>query len=113
MKKTIFILLLAFSSFGTWAQNHPDTVSVFYRDPRYYYWDSNWVDSQIRRCIADGNTNIHWANISIPVCTRIQLATEIARYFHTDSALRVIGIAAARSGHHLRVPRHLQARQRP
>lgn len=93
MKKIAFILLMAFSVTGMWAQNHTDTVTVFYRDPRYYYWDSNWVDHYIRLSIADGNPDIHWAYGEPTWCG--YFATELARYFYTDTALRVIGLAAA------------------
>ncbi len=85
MKKLILILLLA-CSWQAVAQVPTLYIVNGDRVPNYYYWDSNWAD-------------IYWnspqynliSHATFDIVTYKQVR---ARYFYTDTALKVIGMAA-------------------
>ena len=95
MKKiimTVVLALMAVSASAQWYYTKPhfygcDTLFPPDRDPVYYYWDTVWYDKYI------GLPNTDWSNGRWGTSQRVK--PEYARYCYTDSALRVIGIAAA------------------
>ncbi|MBQ3950914.1 MAG: T9SS type A sorting domain-containing protein [Bacteroidales bacterium] len=89
MKKLIFILALIATSVCARAQ--VDTLFLGDRNPVYYYWDTNWWD--YKALYHPVGSHLSWAGSSFP--DQRYCKNEYARYCYTDTALRVIGVAAA------------------
>lgn len=81
MKKIIVLLLISLGLFSDLAAQNTTMLPVGYREPTYYYWDSNWVDVK-------GICNIVFWNGN-------GFKTSQGRYCYIDTTLKVIGIAAA------------------
>ncbi len=91
MKKILFVL---FATLGFVANAQLDTLHIMNRDrdPRYFYWDSNWAD-------------VHWTNAHNQGWGNAFLGTElhgtgdvffkpiVARKCYINSSLPVIGVA--------------------
>lgn len=107
MKKTlslIALLVTAYIASVSFAQNADnlmhfsaaDTLSVFDREPTFYYWDTVWFDKYLTSAYG-GYWWQPWSFGYLHGCR-----TEWARYCYTDSPLRVIGIAAAMDMYYIR-----------
>ena len=88
MKKVFLILVLMVT--GMCARAQYDTLGIGDREPTFFFYDTNWWDNYYlndpyaREIMWDQN----------PLGSRYRQA-EYARYCYTDTALRVIGVAAA------------------
>ena len=89
MKK--FMIILSLLATAVCARSQADTLFIGDREPTYYYWDTCWWDYYILNF--PEAREIKWYETDI-MAHRYNKA-EIARYCYSDSALRVIGIAAA------------------
>ena len=89
MKKLIFILALIATSVCARAQ--VDTLFLGDRNPVYYYWDTNWWD--YKALYHPVGSHLTWVGGSFP--DQRYCKNEYARFCYTDTALRVIGVAAA------------------
>ena len=90
MKKSITLLLfIAVYTFVCGQNTTADTMYIGDRDPIYYYWDTNWVDHYFFP--AGSNDSLKW---EIREWAYTCAQPEHARYCYTDSALRIIGVAA-------------------
>ena len=95
MKRVLTVCLVACFGMQLQAQiydttQHFDTLWIGDREPTFYYWDTNWFDYYYNQ--TRGMDNIRFSE-SISGDTYGQ--SEWARFCYTDSALRVIGVAAA------------------
>jgi len=88
MKKIILAIMAVISAVATYSQ--PEIIHVGQREPTYYYWDTNWYDYYMQRY-----PGCDWSNGVMKAFEHGYCKPEIARYFYTDSSLRVIGIAGA------------------
>ena len=86
MKKIAFILALVTACLSATAQ---DTLEIGYRNPVYYYWDTNWFDHYIQNPCCDMPVKWYYN----PWGGAEDCKPEYARYFYTDTALRIIGLA--------------------
>ncbi len=87
--KKIF-LYIALLATACCAQAQYDTLNIGDRDPTFYYWDTNWWDHYYLNYPQARADSIEWSG-GIGV---FGLQPEFARYCYTDTALRIIGIAA-------------------
>ena len=83
MKKALFIFALLSAGFCTNAQM--DTLFLGDRDPKYYYWDTNWWDHYALN-YTDKNYTWYSETMFFYRCK-----PEYARYCYIDTSLRVIG----------------------
>lgn len=88
MKKSLVIAIIMAAAVQSWAQY--DTLRCGMREPTFYYWDTNWFDNYVK--YTQGNPNYIWYTGGMTMNT---CQPEWARYCHTDTALRIIGVAAA------------------
>ena len=91
MKKALMILALLAT--GMCARAQVDTLFLGDREPTYYYWDTNWWD--YKALYHPVGSHLSWAASSFQ--DQRYCKNEYARYCYTDTALRVIGVAAALS----------------
>lgn len=86
------IILLAFVALCAMAYGQgttPDTMRVGDRDPIYYYWDTNWMDYYYFP--PESSDSLLWKMYTNAWPLGMP---EYARYCYTDTALRIIGVAA-------------------
>ena len=102
MKRKLFLMVLCLfyglaatgQNKGEWTYNFDcvgcDTLLCGEREPTFYYWDTNWFDYKVEH-YTQYKQDIGWHDDSrgLRFCQ-----PEYARYCHTDSSLRVIGVAA-------------------
>ena len=105
MKKASIFIALVFMAIGVQSQII-DSMFVIDRDssytyleigdrePTFYYWDTNWWDYYYLNYPEARSLPISWVQWNI---NNRQYKGEVARYCYTDTALRVIGVAAAMS----------------
>ena len=89
MKKALMILALLAT--GMCARSQVDTLFLGDRDPVYYYWDTNWWD--YKALYNPVGVHLTWTGTSF--LDQRLCKNEYARYCYTDTALRVIGVAAS------------------
>lgn len=89
MKTRILFLLVLVCLIGKSSNAQTQMLDIGDREPTFYYWDTNWFDHYVLNVAAD---TIIFTVAGTP--TR-SFSGEYARYCYTDTALRVIGMAAA------------------
>lgn len=88
--KKIVLLIALFASYGAVCQI--DTTHAWQRVPGYYYEDTNWWDYY---CFSVTPQHDGWEYNQFARFPLGGMHSEFARHCYTDTALRVIGIAAA------------------
>lgn len=99
--KKISLLTAITIMFATHISAQIDTLRIGDRVPNYYYWDTNWWDHYFLKYLSTVNASRYYP----PLCDSIMFhcgvsgwhdrcKVERARYIYTDTALRIIGIAA-------------------
>lgn len=95
MKNTLFFFVAFFAVCSVQAQQLQQ-LHVGDREPTFYYWDTNWWD-YVYFTYPPHSTNL-WSQHHLIISTSPICATgckcELARPCHTDTALRIIGVAA-------------------
>ena len=102
MSKFLFVAFLLVSPLFGMAQL--DTLDLKRLEPTYYYWDTCWVghyvpDSTYEVIDWDCNHKIvtyrRSCSMGMTGFSKREQQLESARYFHSDSILRIFGVAAA------------------
>ena len=102
MSKFLFVAFLLVSPLFGMAQL--DTLDLKRLEPTYYYWDTCWVghyvpDSTYEVIDWDCNHKIvtyrRSCSMGMTGFSKREQQLESARYFHSDSTLRIFGVAAA------------------
>lgn len=84
--KRLFVVMV-FLAYGLYAHAQIDTLFVGDRDPKYYFWDTNWWDQYVFNY---PEKEAHWYHYCPYI---LECKPEFARYIYTDTPMRVIGVA--------------------
>lgn len=98
--KKMLIITAALIAIAANATAQIDTLWVGDRVPNYYYWDTNWWDHYyLNYTPLNPNDSLGHNHISFGCAGGMgawesSCKVERARYFYTDTAMRIIGVAA-------------------
>jgi len=96
LSKLAFLFIISTSPLLCNAQL--DTLDLERLEPTYYYWDSNWAGYH---ALHTQYTEVYYGSNFTHTCNMTGIGTnfyyqkiEYARYFHSDSTIRILGVAA-------------------